>query len=80
MNVRTQIQYKPIESTVNNINRSKSKAKTKILLPYPRMETVCVLNNTEEPCQPNFSRESTLINTFFVRVPKGNTFIIYTPN
>ena len=61
MNVRTLIQYKPIESTVNNINLSKGKAETKILLPYPRMETVCVLNNIEEPSQPNFSGESKLL-------------------
>lgn len=47
MNVRTLIQYKPIEGTVNSINLSKGKAETKILLPYPRMEIVCALNNIE---------------------------------
>lgn len=60
MNVRTLIQYKPVESTVNNINLSEGNAETKLLLPYPRMETVYVLNNTEEPSQPNCSGKSKL--------------------
>jgi len=60
MNVRTLIQYEAIESTVNNINLSKHKAETKILFPYPRMDTVCMLNDIEEPSQPNFSGESKL--------------------
>lgn len=58
MNVRTPTQYKPTESNVN-INLSKSKAEAKILV-HPKMETVCVLNNTEESSQPNFSGESKL--------------------
>lgn len=58
MNIRTPTQYKPTESNVN-INLSKSKAEAKILV-HPKMETVCVLNNTEESSQPNFSGESKL--------------------
>lgn len=61
MNVKTLIQCKPIECTVNNINLSKGNAETKKkVLPYPRMETVYVLNNIEEPSLHNFSGESKL--------------------
>lgn len=60
MNVKTLIQCKPIESTVNNINLPKGNTETKIVLPYPRMETVYVLNNIEKPSQHNLSGESKL--------------------
>lgn len=60
MNVKTLIQCKPIESTVNNINLPKGSTETKIVLPYPRMETVYVLINAEKPSQHNFSKEAKL--------------------
>lgn len=60
MNIKTLIQCKPIESTVNNISLPKGITETKIVLPYPRMEAVYVLNNIEKPSQHNFSGESKL--------------------
>lgn len=60
MSVKTLIQHKPIESTVNNISLPKGNTETKIVLPYPRTETEYVLNNIEKSSQHNFSGESKL--------------------
>lgn len=83
MNVKTLIQCKPIESTVNNINLPKGNTETKIVLPYPRMrQYMCLITQKSHPNTILVRKQNFLDHLFFFflpRVSKGHKFIIYMP-
>lgn len=73
MNVKTLIQCKPIESTVNNINLPKGNTETKIVLPYPRMrQYMCLITQKSHPNTILVRKQNFLNHLFFFFFSPGS--------